>query len=226
MDDGVELNVLDEEAAKLKYDAFGFPLDQRYICSSSPAPLRLQHFLRWARFWRRVTLQGVQPKSLRRSRAMRTMVWGGIPIAFRGTVWAILLDVPQRRNLSPPGYYRSLLSGVTGYGVPRSDAAIIDQIAKDTDRTWPRHRWLDTAALKRVLTAWSRHNPEVGYCQGLNSVAAMLLLLQAEEWAFWSLVQLLETRLPAGFYGTTLWRCHAEIEARGAHHDSAVAGAP
>eukprot|EP00966_Prymnesium_polylepis_P094542 2188429-Prymnesium_polylepis.1 len=33
-----------------------------------------------------------------------------------------------------------------------------------------------------------------------------------EEWAFWALVQLLERRLPPGFFGTTLWRCHAEIE--------------
>ena len=63
-----------------------------------------------------------------------------------------------------------------------------------------------------MLTAWSRHNPEVGYCQGLNSVAATLLLLMSEENAFWSLAQILETRIPAGFFGVTLWRCHAEIE--------------
>ena len=40
---------------------------------------------------------------------------------------------------------------------------------------------LSTAALARVLTAWARHCPEVGYCQGLNTLAAMLLLVMPEE---------------------------------------------
>ena len=40
-----------------------------------------------------------------------------------------------------------------------------------------------------VLIAWSRHSPDVGYCQGLNSLAALLLLLMPEETAFWCLVQ-------------------------------------
>ena len=33
-----------------------------------------------------------------------------------------------------------------------------------------------------------------------------------EETAFWSLVQLIETKIPQGFFGASLWRCHAEIE--------------
>lgn len=56
------------------------------------------------------------------------------------------------------------------------------------------------AVCRRVLTAYARHNPSVGYCQGMNFVAAMLLLqLSDEEHAFWCLCALVEDVLP-GYY--------------------------
>ena len=60
------------------------------------------------------------------------------------------------------------------------------QIAKDVERTWPRHRFLDPAALQRVLQAFSRHNRAIGYCQGLNVLAAVFLAVVhlSEEDAF------------------------------------------
>ena len=98
-----------EGGESISYDHFGFPLDQHYIATSLPAPLRLRHFLRWARYWRRATRKGMMPEELRRSAHLRSLVWNGIPIAFRGAVWAIMLDVPQRRRMAPPRYYLSLL---------------------------------------------------------------------------------------------------------------------
>ena len=148
------------------FDAFGFPLDQQYIPSSEPAPLRLQHMLRWARYWRRQTRDGMMPERLRRTQQLKALVWGGIPIAFRGTIWALLLDVPARKRAAPPGYYQSLVAPRTETGEAAADEAAADeaaaaaahadafvtqQIAKDTDRTWPRHRWLNTADRKSVV---------------------------------------------------------------------------
>uniref|UniRef100_A0A3P9B419 Rab-GAP TBC domain-containing protein n=1 Tax=Maylandia zebra TaxID=106582 RepID=A0A3P9B419_9CICH len=41
--------------------------------------------------------------------------------------------------------------------------------------------------LRRILLAFSWHNPAIGYCQGLNRLAALaLLVLQSEEDAFWT----------------------------------------
>eukprot|EP00966_Prymnesium_polylepis_P078555 1820646-Prymnesium_polylepis.1 len=149
------------------YDAFGFPLDQDYVPSSQPAPLRVQHMQRWARYWRYQTRGGMMPETLRRTTRLKILVWGGVPIAFRGTIWALLLDVPARRREAPPDYYHSLANTPTPAAAAEAeaeaasaDAAVQQQIAKDTDRTWPRHRWLNTAVLVRVLVAWSRHNPE------------------------------------------------------------------
>ena len=44
-----------------------------------------------------------------------------------------------------------------------------EQISKDLPRTFPAHPLLDGVgrdALRRVLCAYARHNPSVGYCQG------------------------------------------------------------
>lgn len=50
--------------------------------------------------------------------------------------------------------------------------------------------------LRRVLVAFSRHVPRVGYCQSLNFLAGMLLLFMTEERAFWMLYILTHNHLP------------------------------
>ena len=42
------------------------------------------------------------------------------------------------------------------------------------------------------------------YCQGLNLLAGMLLLLMEEESAFWTLCGLVHQRVPAGYYSHDL----------------------
>jgi hypothetical protein len=93
-------------------------------------------------------------------------------------------------------------------------SAAIASIDLDIARTWPRHRSMDDearAALRRVLVALALTEPEVGYCQGLNEVAATLLLLAASEAeAFGMLVHLLRVALPRDWYGETLGGSIAE----------------
>lgn len=43
-------------------------------------------------------------------------------------------------------------------------------------------------ALRRILRAYSVYDSEVGYCQGMNFLAGMLLTLLPEEESFWMLV--------------------------------------
>ena len=54
--------------------------------------------------------------------------------------------------------------------------------------------------LRRVLLAYSLHNPDIEYCQGFNRIAAIALLFLDEEEAFWCLLYILEVLLPESYY--------------------------
>lgn len=47
-------------------------------------------------------------------------------------------------------------------------------------------------SLRRLLLAYARHNPSVGYCQAMNFFAGLLLLLMPEENAFWTFVGIID----------------------------------
>ena len=71
------------------------------------------------------------------------------------------------------------------------------------------------AELGRVLSAYSVYNPEVGYCQGMNFVVALLLLTASEVDVFWMLVALVEDVLPARFYDRTMLGATVELDLLG-----------
>ncbi|XP_030588142.1 TBC1 domain family member 10B [Archocentrus centrarchus] len=82
------------------------------------------------------------------------------------------------------------------------DITLFRQIALDLQRSFPTHRSLmgespeaieGQAKLFRVLIAYAKYNPQVGYTQGMSYIAAVLLMELGEEEAFWALVALLDT---------------------------------
>uniref|UniRef100_A0A8C1JNQ1 Si:ch211-266k8.4 n=1 Tax=Cyprinus carpio TaxID=7962 RepID=A0A8C1JNQ1_CYPCA len=85
--------------------------------------------------------------------------------------------------------------------LPSADLTLFKQIALDLRRSFPTHRTLmgdraeaieGQAKLFRVLSAFARYNPQIGYVQGMSYIAAVLLMILSEEEAFWALVALLE----------------------------------
>ena len=53
--------------------------------------------------------------------------------------------------------------------------------------------------LRNVLQAYAEHNPQVAYCQSMNFLAAVLLLVVDEESAFWCLAAIVERLMPGHF---------------------------
>ncbi|CAN1288858.1 TBC1 domain family member 2A [Linum perenne] len=142
--------------------------------------------------------------------ALKKLIRKGIPPVLRPKVWFSLSGAAKKKSTVPNSYFNDLIVAVEGKVTPATR-----QIDHDLPRTFPGHPWLDTpeghAALRRVLVAYSFRDSDVGYCQGLNYVAALLLLvMKTEEDAFWMLAVLLENVLVNDCYTTNLSGCHVE----------------
>ncbi|KAK6117818.1 hypothetical protein DH2020_048445 [Rehmannia glutinosa] len=141
---------------------------------------------------------------------LKRLIKKGIPLNLRPKVWFSLSGAAKKKSTVPDSYYNDLISAVVD-----KDTAATKQIDHDLPRTFPGHPWLDTpeghAALRRVLVAYSFRDSDVGYCQGLNYVAALLLLvMKTEEDAFWMLAVLLENVLFNDCYTNNLSGCHVD----------------
>lgn len=129
------------------------------------------------------------------------LVRNGIPLMYRSKVW---LECSGGLEIGEPGVFRDLLMDNT------SGPGVEAEIEKDVGRTMPLNVFFggDGAGvekLRRVLIAYSRRNPTVGYCQGMNLITSTLLLVHAdEEEAFWTLCAIVERLLPEDFFSPTL----------------------
>ncbi|KAG9128699.1 hypothetical protein Leryth_022927 [Lithospermum erythrorhizon] len=141
---------------------------------------------------------------------LKGLIRKGIPPSLRPKVWFSLSGAAKKKSTVPDSYYNDLTLAVLDKDTPATK-----QIDHDLPRTFPGHAWLDTpaghAALRRVLVAYSFRDSDVGYCQGMNYVAALLLLvMKTEEEAFWMLAHLLENVLVNDCYTNNLSGCHVE----------------
>ncbi len=137
---------------------------------------------------------------------IRRLVLGGIPVSMRAKIWA---EGSGANTLRVPGYYQDLVNN------GEDDQTIASQIQMDITRTLTDNIFFRTGPgvqkLKEVLLAYSRRNPEVGYCQGMNLITACLLLIMpTEEDAFWVLASMIEDILPQHYYDQHLLTSRAD----------------
>ncbi|KAL1521483.1 hypothetical protein AB1Y20_021145 [Prymnesium parvum] len=191
-----------------RFDRYGFCRDPSQLAAvvaweAQYAARLAQQELRWRR----------APAEARRGGPhVRRLARRGIPATRRQLVWPRALAAAQFRAEWPEAHFASLLAA------PPSawQAEVERQIGLDLARTFPGHQLLAQPGgqeqLRQVLTAFSRHLPEIGYVQGLGMLAALLLVVVgAAEGAFWCLVGLVQAKLPAAFYDRSLSGCRVEL---------------
>ncbi|PSN59716.1 TBC-domain-containing protein [Corynespora cassiicola Philippines] len=136
----------------------------------------------------------------------RRLVLGGIPVAYRAKIWA---ECSGASALRIPGYYEDIVSN------GEDNPSIVAQIQMDITRTLTDNIFFRKGPgvhkLNEVLLAYSRRNPEVGYCQGMNLITACLLLIMpTAEDAFWVLATMIENILPQNYYDQHLLTSRAD----------------
>ncbi|KAG2122666.1 rab-GTPase-TBC domain-containing protein [Suillus cothurnatus] len=129
------------------------------------------------------------------------LVQVGLPNRLRGEMWETLSGSIYLRY-SNPGVYDQLLLDIQG-----TNSTSFEDIEKDLHRSLPEYAGYQAdegiSALRRVLQAYSHRNPEVGYCQAMNILAAAILIYMSEEQTFW-LLEVLCDRLLPGYYSPTM----------------------
>jgi len=129
----------------------------------------------------------------------RRRVRRGIPPQYRWEVWKAAMHLQTHEDILALDY-RSLSSRNNPW---------TSVIEIDITRTFPELKSFGQNhqnQLWRVLNAYASHNPDLGYCQGMNFVAGLLLLVSnfREEECFSVLVCLMDHLGLAGFYGEKL----------------------
>lgn len=134
-------------------------------------------------------------KDVKRGFKVKRYVRKGIPREFRGVIWMTVSGGQELKEQSP-NLYSSLLNGT-------QNPELIETINIDIPRTFPDNIYFKDApdgkrkSLYNVLVAFAHQNEHVGYCQGLNFIAGiMLLITEDEEISFWLLRILVEKILP------------------------------
>ncbi|KAM9375974.1 TBC1 domain family member 2A [Pholidichthys leucotaenia] len=144
---------------------------------------------------------------------LKALVRGGVPKEHRQKVWSwlIRLRTGAIRDRHPERYEQLCEKSRT------SPHPASRQIQLDLHRTLTTNQNFSSPSspalqqLRRILLAFSWHNPIIGYCQGLNRVAAIaLLVLQSEEAAFWCLVTVVESIMPQDYYTKNLVASQAD----------------
>ncbi|XP_034630282.1 TBC1 domain family member 2A isoform X3 [Trachemys scripta elegans] len=139
------------------------------------------------------------------SAELKGLIRCGIPVEHRQRVWKWIVTQHLSHHHAA-NHYESLLRQCE-----RTEHPASRQIELDLPRTLTNNRHFTSPTsqlipkLRRVLLAFSWQNPAIGYCQGLNRLAAIaLLVLEEEESAFWCLVHIVENLMPADYYSNTL----------------------
>ncbi|XP_061678740.1 TBC1 domain family member 2B [Syngnathoides biaculeatus] len=152
-------------------------------------------------------LAGTMNRNLVRSPELKALIRCGIPHEHRSQLWrwCVSVHVKKFRDHLVADYYETLLNVARDKPNPASK-----QIELDLLRTLPNNKHYSSPSatgiqnLRNVLVAFSWRNPDIGYCQGLNRLAAIALLYLDQEDAFWSLIAIVEVFMPRDYYSKTL----------------------
>lgn len=141
---------------------------------------------------------------------VRKSILNGIPANLRGEIWCMLCRCQREKAMHGEGMYQKLAC---------ADIATkenVAQIKKDITRTFTNYpstleylqcqgkdfNWKSEhgqTMLFNVLVAYSNYDSQIGYVQGMNYIAGMLLMhIQDEEKVFWCILYIMNRKN---------WRC-------------------
>uniref|UniRef100_A0A3B4BK74 TBC1 domain family, member 2 n=1 Tax=Periophthalmus magnuspinnatus TaxID=409849 RepID=A0A3B4BK74_9GOBI len=134
---------------------------------------------------------------------LKSLIRTGIPPHLRPQVWNWIIRTRTQRDQDPLQYQQVLSQSRSGPWSRQIDLDLPRTLCTNHNFSSPSSPALQQ--LRRILMAFSWENPSIGYCQGLNRIAALLLLvLGSEEDTFWGLKAVVENIMPPDYYTPSL----------------------
>ncbi|KAK0406455.1 hypothetical protein QR680_018583 [Steinernema hermaphroditum] len=182
-------------------DEYGFrytfedvSLALHYICTQlhNHYQSQLESHKNHKRRWKIILDESSDSKINNTVHETRGLCRAGIPRSLRSTIWRILIhqQVADLKAKFGKYYYRNLCSS---QGTPADRHYCANhqkQVTLDLLRTMPNNVHFMSATckgvtqLQTVLRAYCLHNGSIGYCQGMNFIAATCLLFVGPEDTF------------------------------------------
>jgi len=184
----------------LPLDVYGFEVPlQHVIAFRDVRRSTARDGTMWLHRWNKIMRQSTAASPLPAEAAsLARSLYGRVPLQHRPHLWLSLTGAREMMRQSRLTYWEIAQTSEK----VSVDPAIIKQIDSDLPRTFPGHMGFALpstglrAALRRVLVAYASYNVSVGYCQSLNFIAAVFLLVADEEGAFWLLAALCRSVVP------------------------------
>ena len=159
----------------------------------------------------------------RQRNTLRMLMHGGVPNEYRAEVWYRLSGGSELKARAANSYqqlYQSQLDSRICSEIDQVGSALLVGW-QDVKRTFPTHSLFAkrivgegetreeeapyVASLRRILLASSVVCEDFTYCQGMNLLAALLLVvILDEETTFWTFVGLLQYSFPSHYFDETL----------------------
>jgi len=153
----------------------------------------------------------------------------GVPPHYRSLIWPRITNTYQLVEHNKKVYTAILkkrvekqLAGDQQEDSPDADGPLYSknpynhQIEIDIPRTFPNSAWFNTEEvqnmMRRVLHAYTWFKREVGYCQAMNFLAAMMLFYVEEEIVFWMIGTVMDDILPHGYYAENLIGIKVDVQ--------------
>ncbi|KAI9006577.1 rab-GTPase-TBC domain-containing protein [Phycomyces nitens] len=154
------------------------------------------------REWKKLFLEHGRNLTVVKTPRFAKLVRFGLPNRLRGELWETCSGAIYQRFMNQ-GLYETLLNENKD-----KNSLSREEIEKDLNRSLPEYSAYQTPqginSLRRVLTAYSWKDPELGYCQAMNIVTSAILIYMSEEQAFFTLSVLCDEMLP-GYYSTSMY---------------------
>ncbi|TKA36981.1 hypothetical protein B0A54_11345 [Friedmanniomyces endolithicus] len=130
-------------------------------------------------------------------KALGHLLVSGVPMHLRQHIW---MELSNAESIMEPGAYDTFRLNTT-----TADPDETNVIVSDVPRTLTHSHSFYTnkgfARLKEVLVAFVAKYDDLGYTQGLNSIAGYLLLaIPQSEDAFWMLCNMVDNYFPEGYF--------------------------